>query len=208
MQESLYHLIQELISQGIKDLQTIDAINSVPRENFVPVKEKKYAYKNSALPIDCGQTISQPYIVALMTETVQINKNSRVLEIGTGSGYQTAILATLCKEVYTVEVINYLSKKARLVLDALGYRNIYFLVRNGYQGWPEAAPFDAIIVTAAPPEVPKSLIKQLKYGGKMIIPVGTYEQSLNLITRTKNRVKTEDILPVSFVPLVKYSTVH
>ena len=193
----------QIKSRGIKDTNVLEAMEKVPRHVFVPENMRKVAYNDEPLPIGNGQTISQPYIVAYMTEVLQLSIEEKVLEVGTGSGYQAAILAEIAKEVFTVEIIDGLSKNAQEVLQAEGYTNIHFRVGDGSYGWEENAPYDAIMVTAAPPEVPKALQDQLKIGGRMIVPVGDAFQELVLIVRGKRRFKKKKLLPVRFVPLVK-----
>ncbi len=200
------HMVSsQLAARGIKDQKILDAMKKVPRHIFVPEDLLSHAYSDEPLPIGESQTISQPYIVAYMTEVLALQGRERVLEIGTGSGYQTAILAELAREVYTVEFIDALSIRAQRTLEKLKYTNILYKIGDGTYGWDEQAPFDAIMVTAAPDEVPRSLEKQLKIGGKMIIPVGSAFQELVFITRGKKRYKRKKLLPVRFVPLV---TVH
>lgn len=179
-------LVEKIRRHGIKDPRVLEAILKVPRHLFVPKELIHEAYVDAPLPIGEGQTISQPYIVALMTEALELDENSKVLEIGTGSGYQAAILAEIAKEVYTVERIPSLKEKARKVLDALGYENIKFKVGDGTEGWPEYAPYDAIIVTAGAPEIPKPLVEQLKVGGRLVIPVGD-ELTQRLLKNYKGR---------------------
>ncbi len=186
---------------GISDEKVIDAMQKVPRERFVPENLKDRAYDDGPLPIGEGQTISQPYIVAYMTEQLRLKGDERVLEIGTGSGYQSAILAEIAKEVYTVEIIETLSKRAQNLLSELGYKNIKYKIGDGYSGWEEYAPFDAIILTAAPSEVPSPLLKQLKVGGRLIAPIGETYQELILITHTENGFVRESLIPVVFVPM-------
>jgi len=195
-------LNEQIIARGIKDRNVIKAISKVHRIEFVPDKSKQRAYSDTPLPIGHGQTISQPYIVAFMTEAAMLNKNSKVLEIGTGSGYQAAILAELSKDVFTIEVIEPLGEQAKETFKRLKYNNIHVCISNGYEGWPEEAPFDAIIVTAAPKEIPTKLVQQLKLGGRLIIPVGDYHQELLRITQTEDGLETERLLPVRFVPMV------
>jgi protein-L-isoaspartate(D-aspartate) O-methyltransferase len=189
---------------GLSD-STLAALRKVPREAFVPEDERRLAFANHPLPIGHAQTISQPYIVALMTELLELTPESRVLEIGTGSGYQTAMLAELAGEVYSIEVIRELADTARARLEAMGYANVHVRHGDGHAGWPEAAPFDAIIVTAAADEIPPALVEQLVPGGRLVIPVGPpwYTQYLRLLRRTENG-DTDDqpVLPVAFVPLV------
>jgi protein-L-isoaspartate(D-aspartate) O-methyltransferase len=194
---------EQIISRGIQDSWVIKAVSEVPRELFVPNELKSLAYEDSPLPIGYKQTISQPFIVAFMTESAGLDQNSRVLEIGTGCGYQAAILSKLCKEVYSIEVLKPLGEEAAIRLKKLGYKNIHLRIGDGYKGWPENSPFDAIIVTAAPEDVPQALIDQLKEGGRLIIPVGTFVQELIRITRIKDKIKKENLMPVRFVPMVK-----
>jgi protein-L-isoaspartate(D-aspartate) O-methyltransferase len=180
------------------------ALARVPRHEFVPSEMRDYAYLNRPLPIGSDQTISQPYIVALMTELAGVGPDAKVLEIGTGSGYQAAVLAELAGQVYTIEIIEELGRRAEQVLQKLGYRNVSVRVGDGYHGWPEQAPFDAILVTAAPQTVPQPLIDQLKPGGRLVVPVGRQgeTQSLQVLTRDKSgKVSVRDVLPVGFVPL-------
>jgi protein-L-isoaspartate(D-aspartate) O-methyltransferase len=193
----------QIKSRGIKDAHVLEAMKKVPRHVFVPENMRKFAYNDEPLPIGKGQTISQPYIVAYMTEVLQLSCEGRILEVGTGSGYQAAVLAEIAKEVFTVEIIDELSKNAQDVLQTEGYTNIHFRVGDGACGWEENAPYDAIMVTAAPPEVPRALQGQLKIGGRMIVPVGDAFQELVLIVREKSRFKKKKLLPVRFVPLVK-----
>jgi len=188
--------------RGIRDKRVLDAMLKVPRHLFVPEQMKELAYGDEPLPIGEGQTISQPYIVAYMTETLKLTGREKVLEIGTGSGYQTAILAELAREVYTVELIPELSRRAQKVLSELGFQNIHFLVGDGTRGWPENAPYEAILVSAAPATVPRSLIDQLKDNGRMIIPVGTDYQELVLIRKIMDGWEEERLIGVRFVPLV------
>ena len=186
--------------------EVIDAMKKVPRHKFVPEAYQRYAYENRPLPIGSNQTISQPYIVALMTELAQLNENSIVLEIGTGSGYQAAVLAELVEHVYSIEIIEPLGRKARQVLEQLGYHNVTVRIGDGYNGWEEYAPFDAILVTAAPENVPQPLIDQLKPGGRMVIPVGSQMQSQSLRVLVKEKdgsIEEKDVLPVGFVPLTR-----
>lgn len=186
------------------DDAVMQAMGRVPRHLFVPEDMRGHAYVNSALPISHNQTISQPYIVALMTDLAAVDKDSVVLEIGTGSGYQAAVLAELAGEVYSIEIIQALGEEAAETLEELGYRNIHLRIGDGYHGWPEAAPFDAILVTAATPAAPPALIKQLKTGGRLVIPLGRQNEVQNLTVIEKqadgSTVKTA-ILPVGFVPL-------
>jgi protein-L-isoaspartate(D-aspartate) O-methyltransferase len=191
----------QLISRGIRNKKVIEAFLNVPRHLFVPERFRHEAYYDGPLPIGAGQTISQPYIVALMTELLDLEGGEKVLEVGTGSGYQAAILAEIGCEVYTVEIIDELSERARALLESLGYKNVHYKVGDGHQGWEEHAPFDAIIVTAAPEQIPKRLIAQLKVGGRMVIPVGGLDQDLLLITKHEKGLDIKSITPVRFVPM-------
>jgi protein-L-isoaspartate(D-aspartate) O-methyltransferase len=193
----------QLEQRGIRDARVLDAMRKVPRHRFVPPESQQAAYDDTPLPIGSGQTISQPYIVAYMSEALQVDKNHRVLEIGTGSGYQAAILAELAKEVYTIEIVEELGVRARETLAALGYTNIHVRVGDGYLGWPEQAPFDRVMVTAAPEHVPQPLVDQLAVGGRLIVPVGRFDQWIRILTRTPERIVEETTIPVRFVPLVR-----
>ncbi len=193
---------QQLKARDIKDERVLAAMAKVPREEFVPVDERAKAYEDGPLPIGHGQTISQPYIVAFMTERLRPKPEDRVLEIGTGSGYQAAILAGLVAEIYTIEIIEPLAKNAEAILQRLGYKNVHVKVGDGYRGWPEQAPFDAITVTCAPDHVPQPLIEQLKEGGRMIIPVGGFgNQELFLLEKKNGQLQRRAVLPVRFVPM-------
>jgi len=191
----------QIKARGVKDPRVLSALLKVERHRFVPEKYLDSAYSDQPLPIGEGQTISQPYIVALMTELLELNGNEKVLEIGTGSGYQAAVLAELAKEVYTVEIIEPLAATASERLSELGYQNVKVKAGDGYLGWPEAAPFDAIMVTAAPDHVPKPLVEQLKEGGRIVLPVGTYTQELKKIVKRSGKLETIDVIPVLFVPM-------
>jgi protein-L-isoaspartate(D-aspartate) O-methyltransferase len=193
----------QIRGRGIKDQRVLAAMRSVPRERFVPAVVAGQAYGDHPLPIGHGQTISQPYIVAYMSEALQVSKSSKVLEIGTGSGYQAAVLGELAGEVYSIEIVPELADRARQTLEALGYKNIHLRTGDGYQGWPEQAPFDRIMVTAAPDHVPQPLIDQLATGGRLVSPVGRADQDLLLITRTPSGVVQQRTIPVRFVPLVR-----
>jgi protein-L-isoaspartate(D-aspartate) O-methyltransferase len=197
------HMVDEqLARRGITSVPVLDAMRKVERHKFVPSAVAADAYGDFPLPIGEGQTISQPYIVAFMTEALNLKSTDRVLEIGTGSGYQAAILAEICKEVYTIEIFESLGERAAGLLKSLGYKNIFVRVGDGYEGWPEGAPFDAIMVTCSPSKVPQPLQDQLKEGGRMIIPVGdAYTQELVLITKEKGKLKQQSRLPVRFVPM-------
>jgi protein-L-isoaspartate(D-aspartate) O-methyltransferase len=192
---------QQLRARDIHDPRVLDAMLKVPRHLFVPVALRGQAYSDSPLPIGHEQTISQPYIVAFMTQGLKIEPTNRILEIGTGSGYQAAILGLLAKEVFTIEIVQPLAERARATLAEQGHRNVHVRHGNGYLGWPEEAPFDRIMVTAAPDEVPPALIEQLKVGGLMAIPVGSITQELRILRRTAAGVETLETLPVRFVPM-------
>jgi protein-L-isoaspartate(D-aspartate) O-methyltransferase len=194
----------DFLDQGTLDERVLDAIGKVPRQEFVGDDQRPYAYENRPLPIGYGQTISQPYIVAIMTDLLKPKKSDRILEIGTGSGYQAAILAELVDSVYTIEIVEELGKQAAENLKRTGYGNVHTQLGDGYYGWETAAPFDCIIVTAVASHLPPPLIKQLKPGGRMIIPVGGQfmMQYLVLVTKdSEGKVTTRQILPVRFVPL-------
>lgn len=192
---------RQIESRGVKDPLVLDAMRSVRRHRYVPDNMRRYAYYDEPLPIGYEQTISQPYIVAYMTESLGLKGNEKVLEIGTGSGYQAAVLAEVVKEVYTIEIVEPLAERAEESLREEGYSNVHCRAGDGYQGWPEAAPFDAVIITAAPPRIPEPLIEQLKVGGRMIVPVGTLYQELVLLTKKKKGVEKQRLLPVRFVPM-------
>jgi protein-L-isoaspartate(D-aspartate) O-methyltransferase len=191
----------QIRKRGIKDSRLLAAIQKVPRHLFVPARFQKQAYNDEPLPIGLNQTISQPYIVAYMIEQLQLNGTEKVLEIGTGSGYQTALLAELADQVFTIEILADLSRKAEKTLRELRYTNIHFRVGNGYDGWPEEQPFDAIIVSAAPKETPGALMDQLDLGGRMIIPVGDDQQELMFLLNTGQQIETFRKIPVRFVPM-------
>ena len=194
---------EQIIRRGISNNQVIDVMQNTPRHRFVPDGVADYAYQDNALPIGKGQTISQPYIVAFMTETLDVDSTYKVLEIGTGSGYQAAVLSPLVKHVYTIEIVKMLAQRADSTLKALSYNNVTVRWGDGYKGWPEQAPFDRIIGTAAPPEIPKALIDQLKPGGKMVLPVGTNWQEIVVLTKSKSgKIQKKNVLPVRFVPMV------
>lgn len=196
---------RSLIGKDALDARVMEAMRKVPRDKFVPPDMKSAAFENGPLPIGCGQTISQPYIVALMTDMVVPEAEHRILEIGTGSGYQTAILSQLCRKVYSVEVVEKLGAAAAELFKKLGYHNIETRIGDGYQGWPEHAPYDGIIVTAAATHIPAALVEQLKPGGRMAIPVGLpySHQELMLVRKDQQgKTLTESVLGVAFVPLV------
>ncbi len=194
---------EQLRRRGIRDNRVLEAMSKVPRHIFVPEAHKGASYEDRPLPIGEGQTISQPYMVAIMTQSLELGGEERVLEIGTGSGYQTAILAELAKEVCTIERIPQLLERAQSTLQSLGYINIFFRIGDGTKGWPEKAPFDGIIVTAGAPEIPQTLLAQLADGGRLVIPVGPrYTQTLYKVTRRGKNYKEEDITGCVFVPLL------
>jgi protein-L-isoaspartate(D-aspartate) O-methyltransferase len=193
---------QQIRSRGVLSPQVLAAMAQVPRHLFVPEGERGHAYEDHPLPIGDGQTISQPYIVALMTALLGLPPQSRVLEIGTGSGYQAAVLSRLAAQVYSVEIVAELGTRARETLSRLGYGNVQVRIADGYRGWPEAAPFDGILLTAAPHAVPPPLIAQLKPGGRMVLPIGGFDQDLIVLTKQPDgTVKQEKVLPVRFVPM-------
>ena len=197
----------QIESRGVKDQRVLEAMKKVERHKFVPAPFTLDAYSDSPLPIGHDQTISQPYIVAYMTEAAQLKAGDRVLEIGTGSGYQAAILAELVKEVYTIEILPELADSARSILRTLRYNNVWVKTGDGYKGWSEHQPFDAIIVTAAPPNIPEALIEQLNLNGRMILPVGEFYQELVLIKKTDQGLLKERLIPVRFVPMVSQDEV-
>lgn len=197
---------QQIKGRGITDQKVIEAMLETKRHLFALPQLQHLAYEDAPFPIGHGQTISQPYIVGYMTEAARLKPSDRVLEIGTGSGYQAAILARIVKEVYTIEIVKPLAQSAKERLEKLGYKNIVVKHGDGYQGWPEYAPFDAIIVTAAPSEIPQELVKQLNTGGRMVVPVGSVFQELYLIERTSEGISKQSLLPVRFVPMVTGET--
>ncbi len=195
---------QQLVARGINNERVLAAMGKVPREEFVPLDLRTETYEDGPLPIGHGQTISQPYIVAFMTERLRAKPSDRVLEIGTGSGYQAAILAELVSDVYTIEIVQPLAKTAEATLQRLGYKNVHIKMGDGYKGWPEEAPFDAIIVTCAPDKVPQPLVDQLKEDGRMVIPVGErFAQELYLLEKKNGQLKESVTLPVRFVPMLR-----
>ncbi|MBR9998833.1 MAG: protein-L-isoaspartate(D-aspartate) O-methyltransferase [Cyclobacteriaceae bacterium] len=196
---------RQIRNRGVNDQAVLNAMLKVPRHLFVPDHQQPYAYDDRPLSIGNNQTISQPYIVGFMTEAISPEKGDKVLEIGTGSGYQAAVLAEIVDKVYTIEIISELADRAENTFKRLGYDNIYSMAGDGYAGWPEEAPFDAIMVTAAPEEIPPPLIEQLKEGGRMIIPVGPIYrvQSLQLLIKRNGKMKVQDLLPVRFVPFTR-----
>ena len=191
----------QIEARGVADRLTLRAMRQVPRHLFVPAESSSDAYADHPLPIGSGQTISQPYIVAFMTEALGLRGGERVLEIGTGSGYQSAVLATIAARVFSIEIVEPLAREARERLWKLGYANVEVRAGDGYEGWPEAGPFDAIIVTAAAPRVPEPLRQQLKEGGRLVLPVGEAFQELIVITRRGDRFEERNLLPVRFVPM-------
>jgi protein-L-isoaspartate(D-aspartate) O-methyltransferase len=192
---------EQLRARDITSPRVLEAMLDVPRHLFVPEAVRDRSYGDYPLPLDLDQTISQPYIVAFMTQGLEVESSHRVLEIGTGSGYQAAVLAELAGQVYTIEILAPLADRARRTLADLGYRNVNVRAGNGYLGWPEHAPYDRIMVTAAPDEVPPALVEQLKVGGLMAIPVGRGTQELRILRRTANGMQTLRTLPVRFVPM-------
>jgi len=200
--ETRHRMVREQIeSRGVRDAAVLAALREVPRHLFVPESYRRQAYRDGPLPIGYDQTISQPYIVAFMTEALRIKGNEKVLEIGTGSGYQAAVLAEVCDEVFTIEIVESLAERSRVLLADLGYDNVQVRAGDGYRGWPEEAPFDAIIVTAAPDHVPQPLIDQLRVGGRMILPVGDQSQELVVLEKTTTGMIRRSVLPVRFVPM-------
>lgn len=192
---------QQIESREIRDPRVLDAMRLVPRHRFVPDQLQDEAYSDTPLPIGLDQTISQPYIVAYMTEALQLAPTATVLEIGTGSGYQAAVLSEIARQVYSVEIVPALAERSQRILTELGYENIQLRQGDGYRGWPEAAPFDGIIVTAAPDHVPPALVDQLAVGGRLVIPVGASAQQMRVITRTEDGPTSETTIPVRFVPM-------
>jgi len=194
---------EQIASRGVTDPRVLAVMGKVPRHEFMPEALRAQAYGDHAMPIGEGQTISQPYIVALMTELLELKGDERVLEVGTGSGYQAAVLAELCGKVFTIERVKTLADKARLTLDRLGYKNVAMKVYDGTYGWKEMSPFDAIIVTAAAPDVPDTLVEQLKEGGRLVIPVGErYSQVLMKVVKSASGIVTKTSIPCVFVPLI------
>jgi protein-L-isoaspartate(D-aspartate) O-methyltransferase len=191
----------QLQQRDVKDLRVLAAMRKVPRHEFVPNSIVDSAYEDCALPLALGQTISQPYIVGFMTQALKLAGNEKVLEIGTGSGYQAAVLAEIVPEVYSVEILPELAERAKAILTKMDYKNIQIRTGDGYQGWPEFAPFDRIIVTAAPDHVPQPLIDQLKIGGRMVIPVGRLDQQLMVIEKRDSGITRLTSIPVRFVPM-------
>jgi len=199
---------EQIEARGIRDARLLAALRKVPRHLFVPAEEQNEAYIDYPLAIEHGQTISQPYVVAFMTEALELKPRDRVLEIGTGSGYQAAILAELVSDVYSIEIVEPLAKQAAARLRRLGYSNVQVRAGDGYRGWPEAAPFDAIIVTAAPDHIPPPLVDQLREGGRMVLPLGLWDQELVRLRRTREGILRESLLPVRFVPMTGEAEKH
>jgi protein-L-isoaspartate(D-aspartate) O-methyltransferase len=193
----------QLRARVITHAGVLDAMGRIPRHRFVPGNLQALAYDDTPLPIGDGQTISQPYIVAYMTQAIEPSRSDRVLEIGTGSGYQAAVLAELVKEVYTIEIVPALARRAAILLRDLGYRNIHTREGDGYAGWPDAAPFDKIVVTAAPDEIPQALVDQLAVGGVMAAPVGRDLQVMTILRKTRDGVVRRETIPVRFVPMIR-----
>ncbi len=193
----------QIARRGIRNTRVLAALRDVPRDHFVPEEERSAAYEDYPLVIGYGQTISQPYIVALMTEAIEPRDTDRVLEIGTGSGYQAAVLSRVVRDVYSIETVEPLGRAAMARLAELGYDNVHVRIGDGYRGWPEEAPFDAIVVTAAPEEIPPALVDQLAEGGRMVVPVGTNYQELVLVQKRDGRITKRVLTTVRFVPMVK-----
>jgi len=193
---------RQIESRGVNDERVLKAMREVERHKFIPNQHITAAYEDHPLPIGYGQTISQPYIVALMTELCRLNGTEKVLEIGTGSGYQAAVLSLLAKEVYTIEIVEPLGKLAKKRMKEMGYHNVHVRIGDGYKGWPEHAPFDVIIITAAPSEIPQTLFEQLKEGGIMVAPVGDFHQELITIEKVNGQMVKRVITYVRFVPMI------
>lgn len=194
---------RQIVARGVNDPSVLRAMRTVPRHRFVPPDLVEHAYEDAPLAIGLGQTISQPYIVAYMTELLQVTRAHRVLEIGTGSGYQAAVLGEVAGEVYTIEIVGALADRAREILAALGYARVHVRHGDGYQGWLEHAPFHRILLTAAPDEIPQPLIDQLADGGRLVAPVGSWSQEIVVVTKREGRVHTERTIPVRFVPFTR-----
>jgi protein-L-isoaspartate(D-aspartate) O-methyltransferase len=194
-------VVQQLRARDITDPRVLAAMQKVPRHLFVPEANRRWSYADGPLPIGYDQTISQPYIVAYMTQVLEPRTTDRVLEIGTGSGYQAAILAEVVKDVYTIEIVEPLAESAKMLLGDLGYDNVHVRAGDGYKGWPEAAPFDAIMVTCAPDHIPQPLVDQLAVGGRLVIPVGDYHQEIVIVTKTEKGVLQRRTIAVRFVPM-------
>jgi protein-L-isoaspartate(D-aspartate) O-methyltransferase len=199
---------QQIAARGVRDERVLAALRAVPRHAFVPGELDPYAYEDRPLTIGEGQTISQPYIVGMMSELARLRPESRVLEIGTGSGYQTAVLRELAAEVYSIEIVAPLARRAAETLTHQGYADVRLRIGDGYAGWPEAAPFDAIVVTAAPPHIPDPLRQQLRVGGRLVIPVGERWQELLVVERTETGFSEQHVFPVAFVPMTGEAQRH
>jgi protein-L-isoaspartate(D-aspartate) O-methyltransferase len=197
----------QILSRGITDQKVLDAMRKVPRHKFVPHEYRRFAYADQPLPIGEGQTISQPFIVAYMTDVINVKPGDKVLEIGTGSGYQAAVLAEAGAEVYSIEVIESLAISAKNIIEELGYKQIHLKTGDGYKGWDEFAPYNAILVTCSPSKIPDALKEQLAEGGRMIIPVGHQNsvQYLYLLEKRKGKIRQENVMPVRFVPMINES---
>ena len=193
----------QIAARGVSDPRVLRAMRRVPRHRFVDASLAPDAYDDRPLPIGHGQTISQPYIVAYMTELLKLPDGAKVLEVGTGCGYQAAVLGEIAREVKTIEIVGALAATAKSTLDALGYRNVTVRHGDGYAGWPEEAPFDGILVAAAPDHVPPALVAQLKVGGRLVLPVGRFDQEMRVITRTADGTSEQRLIPVRFVPLTR-----
>lgn len=196
-------MVDQIRSLGVTNPDVLAVLGRIPRHLFVPKDIEPFAYEDRPLPIGLGQTISQPFIVAYMTDVLEIARDHKVLEIGTGSGYQAAVLASLVRDVYSIEIVSELADRARTTLASLDYGNVHVRTGNGYLGWPEQAPFDRIIVTAAPPEIPQALVDQLAVGGRMVVPVGALFQDMTIVTKNATGVSTRQTIPVRFVPMVE-----
>ncbi len=192
---------RQIAGRGITDERVLEAFQRVPRHTFVPENLRDRAYEDCPLPIGPGQTISQPYIIALMLAALEIDGPHKVLEIGTGSGFQTALLSELAAEVYSIEIDPALSARSEVLLESLGYKNVQLRAGNGFDGWPEAGPFDAIVVSAAPAEIPRELVRELRVGGRMVLPLGTDDQELVLLKKTDQGLESEDLGGVAFVQM-------
>jgi len=203
MKERHEMVSNQIEARGIKDPRVLEAMREVERHKFVPSESISFSYGDHPLPIGHEQTISQPYIVAYMTEIMNLKGDEKVLEIGTGSGYQAAVLSKLVKEVYSIEIIRALGERAQKALEEEGYKNVHVKIGDGFLGWPDKAPFDAIIVTAAATDIPPPLVEQLKEGGIMVLPVGDWFQEIVIVRKSGGKIKTERTLPVRFVPLVR-----
>lgn len=197
---------EQLVSRGINDASVIEAMRKVPRHQFVPPEQIPFAYEDRPLPIGAHQTISQPYIVAYMTQALDVGPSDRVLEVGTGSGYQAAILGEIVREVFSIEIVPELAREAETTLARLGYDNVKVRQGDGYRGWPSEAPFDAIIVTAAPRSIPRPLIDQLAMNGRMVVPVGDWYQEIVILTKTSEGILEQRTIPVRFVPMTGEAT--